>query len=201
MSDSHTYKINEIFYSLQGEGVRSGEPSVFIRFSDCNLRCTTEKMGFDCDTEFLSGRKMTAHEIILEARRLSKKARWVILTGGEPSLQVDEELIKDLHAEDFQIAIESNGLKPISENIDWVTISPKTAEHSLQQKTANELKYVRSFGMGLPCPSVQSEHYLISPAFQGELIDRRDLEWCIQLCKDNPPWRLSVQQHKLWKIR
>lgn len=196
-----TYRINEIFYSLQGEGMRAGEASFFLRFSGCNLRCTKESVGFDCDTEFRSGLDMKLEDILLRMQKLNHQCKWIVLTGGEPSLQIDDDLIDFFHKKGFKLAIESNGTHPISEKIDWITISPKTAEHTLKQKRANELKYVRAYGQGIPKPSIKAEHYLISPAFEGDRLDRKTLNWCIQLAQDNPPWKLSLQQHKLWKIK
>ena len=196
-----TYKINEIFYSLQGEGVRAGTANVFIRFSDCNLRCSKAKEGFDCDTEFLSGTQMNLDQIITRARELSATCDWVILTGGEPSLQIDDNLLDALHAVGYKIAIESNGLRELSSKIDWICVSPKTAEQSLRQKTAHELKYVRAVGMGIPEPSIRAEHYLISPAFEANELSNSNLEYCLDLIRKNPKWRLSVQQHKIWGVR
>jgi organic radical activating enzyme len=195
------YRVNEIFYSLQGEGVRAGTPNLFLRFSRCNLECRVETHGFDCDTEFESGRSMTLPEIVAEIRALSAECRWVILTGGEPALQVDLELIGLLHAEGYSLAIETNGSVELPSGIDWITVSPKVAEHAIRQRRAHEVKYVRGYGQGIPKTVVSAEHYLISPAFDGAEVDRRTLDWCIRLCRDNPPWRLSVQQHKLWGVR
>jgi organic radical activating enzyme len=195
------YRVNEIFYSLQGEGVRAGTPNLFLRFSRCNLECRVETHGFDCDTEFESGRPMTLPEIVAEMRSLSSECRWVILTGGEPALQVDLELIGLLHAEGYSLAIETNGSVELPPEIDWITVSPKVAEHAIRQRQAHEVKYVRGYGQGIPRTVVEAEHYLISPAFDGAEVDRRTLDWCIRLCRENPPWRLSVQQHKLWSVR
>lgn len=195
------YRVNEIFYSLQGEGVRAGTPNLFLRFSRCNLECRVETHGFDCDTEFESGRSMTLPEIVAEMRSLSAECRWVILTGGEPALQVDLELIGLLHAEGYSLAIETNGSVELPPGIDWITVSPKVAEHAIRQRRAHEVKYVRGYGQGIPKTVVSAEHYLISPAFDGPEVDRRTLDWCIRLCRENPPWRLSVQQHKLWSVR
>lgn len=195
------YRVNEIFYSLQGEGVRAGTPNLFLRFSRCNLECRVETHGFDCDTEFESGRSMTLPEIVAEMRSLSAECRWVILTGGEPALQVDPELIGRLHAEGYSLAIETNGSVELPPGIDWITVSPKVAEHAIRQRQAHEVKYVRGYGQGIPKTVVLAEHYLISPAFDGAEVDRRTLDWCILLCRENPPWRLSVQQHKLWSVR
>jgi len=195
------YLVNEIFYSLQGEGVRAGTPNLFLRLSKCNLECKVETHGFDCDTEFESGRWMTPAEVLAEFRQLSASCDWVILTGGEPSLQVDRELIDALHAAGYKLAIETNGSRELPAGIDWITVSPKVAEHALRQRRANEVKYVRGYGQALPETVVEAEHYLLSPAFEGTEVDPRALDWCIRLCKENPPWRLSVQQHKLWRVR
>lgn len=195
------YLVNEIFYSLQGEGVRAGTPNLFLRLSRCNLACKVETHGFDCDTEFESGRWLTPGEIVEELRQLSPSCRWVLLTGGEPALQVDAGLIGVLHDAGYQLAIETNGSIALPPGIDWITISPKVAEHAIRQRTAHEVKYVRGHGQGIPRTVVEAEHYLISPAFEGAEVDPRTLEWCIRLCKENPPWRLSVQQHKAWRVR
>lgn len=195
------YLVNEIFYSLQGEGVRAGTPNLFLRLSRCNLACKVETHGFDCDTEFESGRWMTLDEIVTEGRTLSPTCDWIILTGGEPALQADRDLIDHCHAAGYKLAIETNGSFELPEGIDWITVSPKVAEHAVRQRVAHEVKYVRGYGQAVPRTVVKAEHLLISPAFEGADVDPRTLDWCIRLCKDNPPWRLSVQQHKLWKVR
>jgi 7-carboxy-7-deazaguanine synthase len=195
------YRVNEIFYSLQGEGVRAGTPNLFLRFSRCNLECRVETHGFDCDTEFESGRSMTLPEIVAEMRSLAATCLWVILTGGEPALQADSELIDTLHSEGFFLAIETNGSVELPAGIDWITVSPKVAEHAIRQRRAHEVKYVRGYGQAIPKTVVEAEHYLISPAFDGAELDRRTLDWCVRLCRENPPWRLSVQQHKQWSVR
>lgn len=196
-----SYRINEIFYSLQGEGVRAGCPSLFLRFSRCNLACTVETHGFDCDTEFESGREMSLQEIVEELRAASERCGWIVLTGGEPALQVDGDLIAMLHAAGYQLAIETNGTLPLPDGLDWVTVSPKVEESAIRQKRANEVKYVRATGQAIPETVVEADHYLISPAFAGNRLDPRTLDWCLQLVEKNPPWRLSVQLHKLWGIR
>ena len=195
------YLVNELFYSLQGEGVRAGTPNFFLRLAKCNLACKVETHGFDCDTEFESGRWMTLPEILDEMRQLSASCDWIVLTGGEPALQVDSEMIDALHAAGYKLAIETNGSMELPEGIDWVTVSPKVAEHAIRQRKAHEVKYVRGYGQAIPRTVVAAEHYLISPAFEGDRLDPRTLDWCVRLCKENPPWRLSVQQHKAWKVR
>lgn len=196
-----TYRINEIFYSLQGEGVRAGTANLFLRFSKCNLTCKVETHGFDCDTEFESGRDLALDEILAEFRALSPACRWVILTGGEPALQVDAELIDALHAAGYQLAIETNGTFALPPGIDWITVSPKVAEHAIRQRTAHEVKYVRGHGQAIPQTVVTAEHFLISPAFAGDRVDPRALAWCLRLVEENPTWRLSIQQHKVWGVR
>lgn len=201
MSDAKQYSVNEIFFSLQGEGVRAGTPNLFLRLSGCNQTCVVESHGFDCDTEFVSGRKMTALEIVAELRALSEDCGWVVVTGGEPALQLDAPLVAALHEAGFKLAVETNGSISLPDGVDWITVSPKVAEHAVRQLVADEVKYVRGYGQGIPKTVVKARHYVISPAFDGPRLERRTLEWCIKLVKENPPWRLSVQQHKIWNVR
>jgi len=229
-----TYQINEVFYSLQGEGIRVGTPNVFVRFSGCNLTCAKDgEAGFDCDTEFASGRKLSFADLYTEivgavqregcdvqawlapghssaAPAIERGGPWVILTGGEPGLQVDEELVSSAHAAGLNLAIESNGTKALPPGIDWVCCSPKSAEHTLRIEHADELKYVRNYGQGIPRPSISAAHMLISPAFRtyedqtGSTVHEFEpgaLDWCMKLVRENPIWRLSVQMHKMWGVR
>jgi len=198
-----TYVVNEIFYSLQGEGRKAGTPMVFVRFADCNLRCSLTNAGFNCDTEFMSGRELGVEQILRECEQLNPKKGWMLLTGGEPGLQLDEGFITEVHRAGWKLAIETNGTVELPAGIDWVCVSPKSAEHTIKQRTANEVKYVRRHGMALPETSIAADHYLISPAFQADgTVDRHDLEWCMKLLKENPgTWSLAVQYHKLLHIR
>lgn len=129
------YTINEIFYSLQGEGVRAGTANVFVRFTGCNLRCTTEAGpkspgGFDCDTEYESGRRMTLDEIHSAAVESMNGAHtagaWMILTGGEPGLQVDREFIDFVHGRGWRLGIETIGSVELPIGLDWITVSPNS---------------------------------------------------------------------------
>ena len=181
--------------------MRAGTPALFLRFSRCNLDCSLASHGFDCDTEFESGRWMEVPEIVAELRALSAACSWVILTGGEPALQIDPPLLDALHAAGLRLAVETNGTLSLPPGIDWITVSPKVPEQALRQRTADEVKYVRAHGQPLPETVVQAEHYLISPAFEGDRLDPRNLSWCIGLVAANPRWRLSVQQHKIWNVR
>jgi organic radical activating enzyme len=198
------YTVNEIFYSLQGEGVRTGTANAFVRFTGCNLTCRQETHGFDCDTEFTSGRKMSAEEILAEVKRIGGPCRSAILTGGEPGLQLDAVILSAFRDAGYFIAIETNGtvsFETLAWLIDWISLSPKVAEHAVRQPKASELRYVRSHGQGIPKPSAEAEHYLISPAFDGDGLSRENLKWCIDLVKQNPKWRLSIQNHKSWAVR
>jgi len=195
-----TYLINRIFYSLQGEGVRTGTANVFVRFARCNLRCTVATNGFDCDTDFEKGRPLTIAQIVERCRRLAPHDRWLLLTGGEPALQVDRPLVDGLHEAGYKLAIETNGTIALPDGIDWITVSPKTANDKIRQRRADEVKYVRARGQPIPDNVVEAEHWLISPAFEGDRLDPRTLAWCIELVKHQPTWRLSVQMHKFWQI-
>ena len=204
-----TYMVNEIYASVQGEGMRAGQPSIFLRFTGCNMRCSIQPGelspgGFDCDTEFESGVKLTASQIV--ARCFEEKMStdtiidWIVATGGEPALQLDAALVEALHAAGFKIQIETNGSLPVASGIDFVTVSPKVAEHCIRQLTANEVKYVRGYGQALPKTRVEADHYLISPAFNGTQVEQRTLKWCEQLVEGSK-WKLSLQIHKLEGIR
>lgn len=196
------YRVNELFYSLQGEGLRAGEASVFLRFSGCNQQCRVETHGFDCDTEFVSGRTMELDELMSAVKELAGDCRWVVATGGEPGLQLSRSLVEALQSNGFKVAIETNGSLDVSNlGLDWITVSPKVAEHAVRQLTADEVKYVRGAGQGIPKPACRARHKLISPASRGLEIDQEALAWCIELVKKNPDWRLSVQQHKQWSAR
>lgn len=214
------YKVNEIFYSVQGEGILAGTPMVFVRFTGCNLSCRMEQGprspgGFDCDTEFMSGRNMSADEILTEALRVLDGAPcgWVLFTGGEPGLQVDREICVLFKNSGFRLAIETNGSVPLvghedveklgvaAHPFDHVTVSPKVAEHAIRQNVAHEVRYVRGHGQAIPRSVVDAPHRLISPATKGDQLDQRAVAWCVNLVKEHPEWRLSLQYHKVIGVR
>lgn len=195
------YVINEVFLTVQGEGIRVGTANVFVRFTACNLACSIEPGekspgGFDCDTEFASGRQVTLDELVQWINAEAGQCHWLVLTGGEPGLQIDAALIDRLHDEGYKLAVETNGSIALPDGLDWITVSPKVAEHCIRQTAADEVKYVRSHGQSVPRTSVKAEHYLISPAFDGPTANSRNLAWCLDLVKQHPTWRLSIQQHK-----
>lgn len=218
MEMAKTYRVNEIFYSIQGEGVRAGTANVFLRFAGCNLQCSVDEKtfggepytaGFDCDTEFMTGRDYTIDQLGLALERVGNVrlngggCRNVILTGGEPALQADKELIDALLENGWYIAIETNGTVALPDGINWICVSPKSAWHTIRQKRANEFKLVRQVGQELRAPDgfVEADWWIVSPAFGADGSYRENLEWCIGLVKSNPGWRLSMQLHKLWRLR
>jgi len=201
-----TYKVNSIFYTIQGEGSRAGTPAIFVRFSGCNLKCSKapgplSPGGFDCDTEFESGRQYTTLEIISTAKRLKAECQEIFLTGGEPLLQVDSDLLEALHAARYFISAETNGTRQPPEGIDWLTCCPKVAEHAIRLSHCDDLKYVRCNGQEIPRPATPAKNHFISPAFNGSDPDPAAIRWCLKLVADHPKWRLSIQQHKLIGIQ
>lgn len=191
-------KINEIFYSLQGEGANAGTPAVFVRFSGCNLRCPF------CDTEHESGKKMTDEEIVDEVKQ--HPATLVVLTGGEPTLQADEQLIAMLKETGKTVAMETNGTRPVPKGVDFVTISPKdkyckNAEVVLTE--CDELKVVFT-GNGSPSnyDNIKARYRYIQPCDTGDAEKNRQMVIeAVCFCKVHPEWRLSIQQQKILKIR
>jgi organic radical activating enzyme len=189
-----------MFYSLQSEGVRAGTPVVFIRFAECNLTGRKNTAGFDCGAEVPIGDRLTADEVAKLARICNFRCDWVVLTGGEPALQMDGDLVNALHEVGFRIAIETNGTIALDRFLlDWVTVSPQPGTE-LRVGFADEIKYVIRHGDPIPSSPIPAGNYVLSPANDGGRLDPEDLEWCVQLVKDNPQWRLSVQQPQISKI-
>lgn len=193
------YKINEIFYSLQGEGYFTGTPSVFIRFSGCNLKCPF------CDTDHSSHTEWTEEEIISEVGKYP--ASHIVLTGGEPSLFIDKEFVGRLQDDGHRfVAIETNGTNLLPENIDWVTLSPKFEACGeiarLRIQECDELKVVfRNQDLSV-YDTINAKHYFLQPCDTGDREENEILiRAAIDKCLNNPKWRLSLQTHKLLNIR
>lgn len=191
--------VNEIFYSLQGEGYFSGTPSLFIRFSGCNLKC-----GF-CDTQHQHGTEMTEEDIVESARAC--KAQHVVITGGEPSLQLTESLVDKLHEIGKYVAVETNGTHLLPENVDWITLSPKDAfgtgtQSKIVLKRCNELKLVFTGAPLADYSMIDVAHYFLQPCDVGnEAKNKEILEDTINYCLAHPQWHLSLQMHKLIGVR
>jgi 7-carboxy-7-deazaguanine synthase len=209
-----TYSVKEIFYTLQGEGLRAGRPAVFCRFAGCNLWTGREEDRASavcqfCDTDFvgidgtLGGKFSDAQRLarlIASLWPLGQGHRYVVLTGGEPLLQVDAALLDALRAEEFEVAVETNGTLPAPAGIDWICVSPK-AGATLAQRSGHELKLVYPQPDLMPetIKGVDFQHYLLQPmdGLQREANTRA----AIAYCQANPRWRLSVQTHKILEIR
>lgn len=192
-------KVNEIFYSLQGEGYHSGTPAVFVRFSGCNLRCPF------CDTQHEEGIEMSEAEIVEAVK--TYPASLVVVTGGEPAMQLTEGLVDALHAAGKYVSVETNGTLPLPKNVDWITLSPKDSWVGSQAAPvlshADELKLLFD---GRHEPSQYSHiavaHRFLQPCDMGN--DARNAEIMqatVDFVKKNPAWRLSLQIHKILKIR
>lgn len=194
-------KINEIFYSLQGEGRWTGTPAVFVRFSGCNLACPF------CDTAHQDGVEMTETEILNEVLRYP--ASHVVLTGGEPTQFLTETFVQSLHEAGKTVHIETNGTidipDAVARNIDWITVSPKVNKINIRR--IDELKLLYPFeGMPPECfEGVEMTHpecrYLQPCDVQDDTRNRAILRDVIRYIKEHPQWKLSLQTHKLLGIR
>lgn len=192
--------VTEMFYSLQGEGARAGSANVFVRLQGCKTKDACYAFGVRCDTEFESGREMDIEEIASFVNDTG--ASNIIWTGGEPAQQLTEEIVGWFTKEHYFQAIETSGLFTVPNGLDYISLSPKVAEHVVKKNftKVDELRYVRHSGQSIPQPSVEADHYFISPHCNGAEMDMDNLAHCIDLVKQYPKWRLSVQQHKLWKV-
>ncbi len=187
-------KVNEIFYSLQGEGGRQGEASVFIRLSGCNLNCDF------CDTEFESGVWMDLDEIMLKIKDFPCK--WIIWTGGEPSLQLNNEVLLFFREKGYKQAVESNGCFPFPSLLDYTVCSPKgnPVYAKIKNEKVDEVRIPVRIGDRIPLISEmpQADFYFLSPVFESEEeITAANVAFCVEEIKKNPMWRLSLQMHKL----
>lgn len=208
-------RVNNIFYSLQGEGRNTGRAAVFIRFAGCNLRCSF------CDTEFESYREMSNEEIMAEVEALSPQTSYIkpliVLTGGEPTLQVDEAFVDFLHQYGYEVAMESNGTRPAPRNLDWLTVSPKVNEKLEMRNEKWEMKNEKChqpdeikivFGENTdPAAIISHSSFLIPHLLYLQPCDTGDpdrnkaiTQACVEYIKAHPQWRLSLQTHKLIDI-
>lgn len=208
------YSVKELFYTLQGEGLRAGRPAVFCRFAGCNLWSGREEDRATavcrfCDTDFVGtdgtlGGKFTSAESLAAAIAALWPAgeayRYVVLTGGEPLLQVDAGLIDALHAEAFDIAVETNGTVVAPRGIDWLCVSPKAGSEWVQ-RSGDELKLVYPQPELLPdaIPTEGFKHFLLQP--MDGAAQRANTRAAIAYCQAHPRWRLSMQTHKTLEIR
>ncbi len=206
------YSVKSCFYTLQGEGRHAGRPAVFLRFAGCNLWTGLERDRHRatckfCDTDFVGtdgdggGKFATAAELARHAAE-----RWpgggrpyIVCTGGEPTLQLDAELIDALHDEGFEIAIETNGTNQVPSGVDWICVSPK-AGTTLAQQSGNELKLVFPQPDAMPeqFERLDFDHLLLQPMDGPEV--ERNTRAAVEYCLAHPRWGLSVQTHKMLGI-
>ena len=195
------WKVNEIFHSLQGEGYNTGTASVFIRLSGCNLRCDF------CDTLHEKGTMMSLPEIVEQVMQYPK-APLIVLTGGEPSLWIDEDFVAGLKAmTGKRIAIETNGTRPLPHSIDWVTLSPKTGignsgDVPMILIRCDELKVVY-LGQDLAqYNNIEAIHRYLQPCWTDNPEKRlNNLQITVQAVMEHPQWRLSLQTHRILNIK
>jgi len=205
-----SYAVKEAFLTLQGEGVQAGSRAVFLRFAGCNLWSgreqdrATAQCNF-CDTDFVGtdgpggGKFAAADDLAAQVEALwgdGIEGRLVVITGGEPMLQLDEALIDALHARGFRVAVESNGTLPATPGIDWLCVSPK-AGNDVVQRSGDELKLV------WPQPGIDPadieqwdfDHFLVQPMDGANL--KASIDAAIALAMERPRWRLTLQAHKV----
>lgn len=193
-------RVNEIFYSIQGEGAHSGEAAIFVRLSGCNLKCSF------CDTEHQPYQDLTEDEICAEIAKYP--ASLVVITGGEPTLQLTETLIEKIHELSKTVAIETNGTRPVPRGVDGVTVSPKAlfvGEIGKPViKTAQEVKIVLDdlHTYDDPTFGIVAAHYFVQPCDTSDEARNRDIiNRCVNFVKQNPQWRLSLQTQKILRVR
>ena len=218
-----TYTVKEIFYTLQGEGAQTGRAAVFCRFAGCNLWSGREEdrsraICQFCDTDFVGtgpdgGRFTSASELAdavdrcwgggrlgYDAGLESRDTRYVVCTGGEPLLQLNEELIAELHKRGFEVAVETNGTRPAPASLDWICVSPK-AGAPLVQTSGSELKLVYPQENAPPekFEQLDFDHFFLQPMDGTDTA--ANTERAIEYCLRHPRWRLSIQTHKLVGLR
>jgi 7-carboxy-7-deazaguanine synthase len=208
------YSVKEIFYTLQGEGANVGTPAVFCRFAGCNLWSGREAdraaaLCRFCDTDFVGvdgrgGGRFESADALAQAIEAawptsSSKHRFVVFTGGEPLLQLDDALLSALHRREFRIAIETNGTLPVPEGIDWICVSPKVrAPLAVSQGDELKLVYPQEGDDPERYEGLLFSHFFLQPMDGAQRAEntRRALEYC----KAHPRWRLSLQTHKMLGI-
>lgn len=191
-------RVNEIFYSIQGEGFFSGTPAIFIRFSGCNLKCPF------CDTTHHTYQELSEDEIIGFVSQY--KSELVVITGGEPTLQLTDSLVERLHKIHKFVTIETNGTVSVPQDVDWITVSPKQEYVGQFAKPiiskANEVKVVYDNIHNVSDYGIEAEFYFVQPCDTGD--DKKNeeiIKSCINFIKENPKWRLSLQTQKILRVR
>ncbi len=206
------YKVKEIYYTIQGEGFHTGQPAIFCRFSGCNLWTGREQdrekaICKFCDTDFwgtdgINGGKYSAEELAKKIKSLwpeDKPHPFVVCTGGEPALQLDQAMVDAFHKHGVSVAIETNGTLELPKDLDWICVSLK-AGTELAIESGNEFKLVHPQTAIEPkeYEHLDFEHFYLQPLFDENIIDHTTQ--CINYCKENALWKLSIQTHKYLNI-
>lgn len=192
-------KINEIFYSLQGEGANAGMPAIFIRLAHCNTKCHF------CDTEFDSFSVFTQDGLLENIKQYNCKN--IIWTGGEPTIHLNNDIVLYFKRHGYYQAIETNGIIPAPKDIDYISLSPKCSLVAVMKNYPDGVDEIRlafnadmkSLPMKAKLPN--AKHYFLSPIFDGDELNQNNLKHCINIIMDNPGWKLSIQQHKIWNLQ
>lgn len=191
-------RVNEIFYSLQGEGYHTGTPATFVRFSGCNLKCPF------CDTDFKSSEEMSEEDIVDAVK--DNPSDFVVITGGEPALQLTSSLVDKLHDAGKYVAVETNGTVKLPLNVDWITVSPKksylgsVAEPAYN--CADEIKVVFDSIHDVDDYGIVASHYYLQPCDTGHEEENKEIiNKCVEFIKKNPKWKLSLQTQKILNVR
>jgi len=211
-----TYSVKEIFYTLQGEGANTGRPAVFCRFAGCNLWSGREPHRDKaicqfCDTDFVGtegpggGKFKTPRDLAQAVAQAwpreapSDPGPFVVCTGGEPLLQLDEKLLVSLHERGFEVAVETNGTRPAPAGLDWICVSPKAGTR-LVLRSGSELKLVYPQVAAPPedFEPLDFDHFYLQPMDGASRLENTRL--AIRYCLEHPKWRLSLQTHKLLGI-
>ena len=207
------YSVREIFYTLQGEGAQAGRPAVFCRFTGCNLWTGRENDRAHavcrfCDTDFagtdgvLGGVYENSEELAITINQLWPKEqshKYVVFTGGEPLLQLDKSLVDTMHQYHFEVAVETNGTLPVPSGVDWICVSPKTGT-KLAVTAGNELKLVvPQEGQSLSdYEDMAFVHFYLQPLDNHD--KEKNTQFAIEMCRQYPKWKLSLQIHKYLNI-
>ncbi|MEL6380506.1 MAG: 7-carboxy-7-deazaguanine synthase [Pseudomonadota bacterium] len=210
-----TYAVKEAYYTLQGEGAQTGRAAVFLRFAGCNLWSGLERdragaVCSFCDTDFVGtdgpgGGRFAREALVTHIEGLWRAVAsgqgtpYVVCTGGEPALQLDDDLVTTLHGAGFEVGIETNGTKPLPTGLDWICVSPK-ADASVIQTSGHELKIVYPQPLAQPdkFAGLDFEHFFLQPLDGPDTA--ANTQACIDYCRAHPQWRLSVQTHKVLGI-
>jgi 7-carboxy-7-deazaguanine synthase len=193
-------KVVEIFNSIQGEGANVGRAATFIRLSNCNMNCSF------CDTDWDKGTEMTVDEVLVEVQKYA--TNMIIWTGGEPTLQLTDEILSNF--KNYYQVIETNGTNPVPDGIDYISCSPKVGLAILNANFQKVDEFRFPIVAGDEIPSIdelpQASNYFLSPIFVGEVkkrleINRRNLDYCLAVIQQDSRWRLSVQLHKLLNVQ